>query len=468
MRHILALLSGLVSSYAWACDETPTGVDFHDEWLQFKMPRGLMPDPQFDGKPAKLELHRARPVYANGKCPSVPTRVAVLIHGRTVTGSAAFDLRDANGGGELSLQEALAWAGIESFAPSLLGYGHSTRFDEGLNDPCNASLPGVVNGVCPTPEVGCDFSPIPSTFPLNLQGTLLATNPLGQALCAHSSNSRFARMDVWVRDIRQVIDHAIESAQPSDGKVVLLGYSLGGPRVGRTLYLLGADASKQISRVVFLSSLFGLPLVAGTEETAPPGGFATYPLTVEPKIGPWPTARTPEQDAACSGRVVPGSIDQTWAQMMKEDSEGRSWGGDDPEHPAGLNRSPTFSNYGWNAQVAATVSVPVLVMHGADDPIVLPRTASCNIYSSLPATVPKLLVQIACASHSALVEGCSGARCAGGAAYGAGPDGTWGGPHRTVQTAVIEWIQRGTFAGSASGRFVVDESGAAQPGTLCP
>jgi len=44
----------------------------------------------------------------------------VLIHGRTIAGPAVFDLRTATGGAELSVQEALARAGIDTFAPSLL------------------------------------------------------------------------------------------------------------------------------------------------------------------------------------------------------------------------------------------------------------------------------------------------------------------------------------------------------------
>jgi pimeloyl-ACP methyl ester carboxylesterase len=242
------------------CDEVPTGVATRDHWLHFKVPAGLMPDPQFDGRPAKLEVHRVSPVYANGKCPWVSNRAAVLIHGRTVTGPVAFDLRDpATDGGELSVQEALARAGIDTFAPSLLGYGRSTRFDEGLNDPGNASLrPYIADGTCPYPE-GCDRTVIP--FPLDQQGTLLAVNPLAGERRAHSSHFRFARTDVWVRDIRQVIDHAIARAEPTDGKVALLGYSLGGQRVGRTLYTARADPAltAKVSRVVFLSSLFGGP-----------------------------------------------------------------------------------------------------------------------------------------------------------------------------------------------------------------
>jgi hypothetical protein len=195
------------------CDKVPNGVATEDYWLRFRVPPGLMPDRQFDGRRAKLRLHRVRPVYANGKCPSVPTQAVVLIHGRTVPGPVLFDLRDpATGDCGLSVQEALARAGIDTFAPSLLGYGRSTRFDEGLNDPGNASLREYKNdGTCSHPE-GCDRTLNSFINPLDQQGKMLLGHPLAGQRRAHSSKFRFARTDVWVRDIDQVIADAIKRA----------------------------------------------------------------------------------------------------------------------------------------------------------------------------------------------------------------------------------------------------------------
>src|SRR6476469_6688674 len=85
----LVLAGGfLTTAVAWAvdCDTSPTGVETTDYSLPFEVPAGLMPDPQFDGRQAHLEVHRVRPVYAN-KCLSVPHRAVVLIHGRTITGA---------------------------------------------------------------------------------------------------------------------------------------------------------------------------------------------------------------------------------------------------------------------------------------------------------------------------------------------------------------------------------------------
>jgi hypothetical protein len=94
-------------------------VKTEDYWLRFNVPDWLMPDSQFDGRPAMLRVHRVRPEYRTGPLPSVPP--VVLIHGRTVPGPVVFDLRDppsATGGGvlNLSVQRELARAGIDTFA----------------------------------------------------------------------------------------------------------------------------------------------------------------------------------------------------------------------------------------------------------------------------------------------------------------------------------------------------------------
>ena len=59
-------------SQAVDCDTRPTRIETTDYFLPFEVPTGLMPDPQFDGLPAHLEVHRVRPVYTE-KCPSLTT-----------------------------------------------------------------------------------------------------------------------------------------------------------------------------------------------------------------------------------------------------------------------------------------------------------------------------------------------------------------------------------------------------------
>src|SRR4030095_6926438 len=63
-----------VFSRAHACDRMPTGVETEDYYLDFKVPIGLMPDPQFDGRDARIHVHRIKPEYANGKCTWAPNQ----------------------------------------------------------------------------------------------------------------------------------------------------------------------------------------------------------------------------------------------------------------------------------------------------------------------------------------------------------------------------------------------------------
>jgi pimeloyl-ACP methyl ester carboxylesterase len=468
-------------------DQRPTGVETKEYELRFTVPEGLMPDSQFNGRPASLHVNRVYPVYENGTSPS-EKRAVVLIHGRTVPGPVVFDLRyPAPGGGDLSVQYELALAGIDTFAPSLLGHGRSTRFNKGLDDPGNASLrPYLADDTsCPYPEK-CDRTLIPSINPLDQQRTMLFNNPLPKKRQAHSSKIRFARTDVWVRDIDQVIAFAIKEAKPTDGKVALVGYSLGGQHVGRTLYadnpnkkLLHADDGlnedlhnrakviEKVSRVVFLNSLFGGPTeeLSGTDRP-------TFPLTLNDRSGSnalWRMPREPVgREAACPGHIIPGTQEEVWKQTMENETVGRRWGGNNPHTTDGLNRAPTFSGYGWNREVAEQVSAPTLVMQGLKGTLVPtgPGTGAA-IYEALPAPVAnvfnKVLVQVDCASHALLWEGCAGERCTplSGTPYGGTPGAPWDGPHATFKAALIEWIKDGKFNHQENGSFVVDESGVA-------
>lgn len=443
-----------------SCDERPTGFQTRDYWLHFKVPPALLPDQQFDGRPAKLEVHRVGPEYANGKCPGVPSQAAVLVHGRSVAGSAAFDAESPGpSGGGLSLQEMLALEGVDTFAPSLLGYGRSTRFDQGLNDPGNASLPGFnADGSCSF-AAGCDRTPLPAVIPLDQQRTLLSVNPLAGDTRAHSSNVRFATADVWVRDIRQVIDDAIARAAPNDGKVTLIGYSAGGQRVGRMLHTdrrLAAEdrfAPSKVATVVLVASLFGGP----TEE--PTTNLPTFPLTLATRAN---VTTPPPQPAGCR-HVASGDPQRLWEQLMKQDSVGRNWGGEAFGEPTGLLRIPTFSGfYGWNSAVASQLTTPTLVVHGLQDVTAQPQWSS-DIYNAL-STPEKVLVRIQCSTHMLPVEGCSGALCAptNGAPYG-GRGGPWPGPRATLAAAIKEWMDHRTFEGASSGRYIVDAHGVARP-----
>jgi pimeloyl-ACP methyl ester carboxylesterase len=353
----------------------------------------------------------------------------------------------------------------------LLGYGESTTFKGGMDDPANASLPAyAADGGCSNP-VGCDRTHNPA-FQLDQQGSVLLDNPLGGQRQKHSSSMRFAGTDVWVRDIAQVIDDAIAQAQPTDGKVTVIGLSFGAMRIGRAL-----DAAKnpgivtKVNRTVFLSPFFFVApnVQAPTEETAPPTGFVTFPLNLFDRTAFDAGDRlSPTRAAACPGYEVEGRRDYQWEQMLAHDDQGRKWGGPDKANPTGLVRTPTFSSYGWNAGVAGQLTPPTLIMQGLDDAGVPAGAANAPaIYNALPASMTnRVLVQLDCATHSMIVEGCSNAaRCTptSGTPYGGQPGQPWAGTHATIKAAVIEWITNTTFNGAPTGKFLVNSSGVVQP-----
>jgi len=679
------------NSAAQPCDTQPTGVAPENYFLDFKVPAGLMPDPQFDNWPARIRVHRVSPTYANGPCPSVPRRAAVLVHGRSIAAAPTFDLQINDGVRGISVQENLARAGIDTFAPDVLGYGRSTVMSDrilyygsykargvvgsidgdsslqdvkiipdgsfandwtaitalsgdrilyysasrglvligsidvnntlrdvtphygyetdwtqvvalsgdrilfysvstgrgrietidannalhvakvynpgsfaddwteitalsgdrilyysairgllllgsidvnnilqdvtviypegtyehdwtqvaalsgdrvlfysaptgrgrifpmrtgtgsegveipdgsfaqdwseitflrppdkrevGINDPGNASRPD-------------DTTPNAQIFPLDQQQKLLWANPLDGHYRPHSSSTRFARSDVWVRDIRQVIDDAVARAQPTDppGKVALIGYSLGGHRAVRTLSSANPilpPAANTITKVSKLALVAPFPFNSpASPPVEPSAGFASFPLTLTNFTIPLDTENLPP---ACKvGPALPsGTMGQFDAQRREEETLGHGWGGTSPGYPTGLVRNPTFSSTGFNNTDVGQLTPPTLVIGAKND--TTPGMNPPGVFGALPASMTnKVLAMIDCASHNLLMETCGSAKCKpdSGTPYGGTTSqGAWSGPYSTVNAALIEWITNGTFNGKTNGSFDVDRSG---------
>jgi pimeloyl-ACP methyl ester carboxylesterase len=401
-----------------------------------------MPDPQFNGLAAQLDMHRVKPVLYPDSC--TPEKAAVLVHGRTVEAASAFDLQYQ----DYSFMEQLARAGIDAFAFNHLGMGRSSGFTA-MTDACNASLPACVDigQTCPPPAgVLCDCGP-PPTFGVNdrnQQGSTryLNPNPL-TALCAHTTNTRFTSTDTMVRDLDAAIDDALSKTGLS--KVTLLGYSAGGIDVGN--YLGTADDTARaahtakVDKAIFVSSLFGSPQVGDAEPTS---NAHTYPMGVMDR-GSATAGGFNLDPVACPGQRDDDIVDPIWASVKARDSVGSSWGpAQTPAANAGLSRFPHATRWGWTPTSAARVTVPVLIMQGLRDTVV-PVASSANLYGALTGTGSKTIVQIGCGSHSIFWEGCSGAQCNG-----------WTGPHYTLLKNARDWIKTGMIyasPGSTNGSF---------------
>ena len=84
------------------------------------------------------------------------------------------------------------------------------------------------------------------------------------------------------------------------------------------------------------------------------------------------------------------------ATQMEFDPLGSTWG------TAGVRRSPTFPTgsmqSGWNAKLAAQVTVPTLIIRGDLDTAV-PSSDIQDLLGDLTSTPQKIFIHVACASH---------------------------------------------------------------------
>jgi pimeloyl-ACP methyl ester carboxylesterase len=378
--------------------------------------------PNHPGFPAQIEVRRIRPIYHTGRCRGL-VRSAVLVHGRTIDGISAFDVpyRD------YSLMTAMANNGIDAFAFNQLGFGGSSHFS--MDDPCNASR--------------STDAPV-NVNPTNQQNALLVPNPL-QAECLHSDNSHFTDRQAGVHQLEAVVNHVRSLSRGGDEeddedgtaaerrRVSLFSWSLGSTVVGPYLAVPGNQAD--IARVVMLAGPFGTT-PALTQFEPPPGvGRATWPLGVGNFAG---VSALVQVNGACPGQRNVEVLHAVWDSMRSRDPYAAAWGSNRDPITGGLSRWPTAVRWGWGPAEAAAITVPVLVIGGAIDQTVPPSHLDA-LYAALSST-QKLRVRMDCASHASLWEGSAAAS-------------DWGGPHTTIQGAVIEWLSHGTYQGFSIGQF---------------
>jgi pimeloyl-ACP methyl ester carboxylesterase len=359
--------------------------------------------PNYFGLPAKIDIHRVRPVYTNDACSHQlgPRHAAILLHGRTLDASG-FDVQYQ----DYSLMRAMALAGIDSFAFNQLGYGLSSRF--GMDNPCNVSNSRDVS--------------LPG-HPGNQQNTFLVPNPLA-AECEHADNSVFMTSQSAVDQLDQVIQYVQRTT--GDAKVSLFSWSQGGEVVGG--YLAQSDKKHNVANAVFLSSVFGSP------SQQPPPPYPTWPTGLgdySRLVGVFSI------NPACPGQRDPNILAPLWTSIRARDPIGASWGTTDPA-TGGVFRWPTAIRWGWGPAEAAEVTVPAMIVSPLEDKVV-PPSVQTSIYQAL-GSERKVIVRVDCASHAIAWEGSTNA-------FG------WSGPHTTLQDATIEWMLHNTYQGATTGAF---------------
>ena len=276
--------------------------------------------------------------------------------------------------------ESLAWGGVETFAVNLLGYGLSDRF--GMDDPCNASLAD--------------------------QNAFLIPNPLTRP-CENPDPFHFTNSGAWWDQLGDVINDV--SKRVGVDQVSLLGWSRGGIVVGG---YTARNPSKVRNLVMLASGYNDFP--SDPPNPLPQPGPS---LVISDRAATFDRWNSQVDNEACPGQQDPGILDPLWQLILARDPLGSTWGSTDLI-TGGVLRSPSQDLWGWNDENAAKVQVPTLVMSGLRDAVV-PTAWMIRLYNALGSS-NKVLIKIACASHSAVWEGSTSP--------------TWAGPHATVQDAV--------------------------------
>ncbi len=259
-------------------------------------------------------------------------RVVLFVHGGYSPSTLAFDVpyRD------YSWLEFLAREGFDVFAMDMSGYGRSSR--PLMNDPCNLS-PGSQKLITPT--------------------TL--SEP-----CEPKYKSQLVNSDSETDDINAVVDF-IRKLRGVE-KLSLVGWSGGGIRAG-------TFAARHIDKVdrfiIFASSNYSRKNPDDKPQQLPAPGA---PMTLQDYetgiVKRWLGT------SKCENTIEPGMPEMIWALNKQHDPLAANWG-------SGGLRAPTRTYWGWNANTAKKITVPVLMMVGEQDRL-MEAICNCSTISAPP------------------------------------------------------------------------------------
>ena len=150
----------------------------------------------------------------------------------------------------------------------------------------------------------------------------------------------------------------------------------------------------------------------------------------------------------CDGQREPGIEDVIWGAIMENDELGRTWGppaagAPDGAPPEGVMRVRQVVLWGWNAEVAAKLTVPTLIIRGEFDTGLGGRQDVAELYR-LINNENKLRFTVECAGHFM----------------------NWEKQRWILQQISKEWIKHLRVDGFSQGEFRVDMAGNLTPEML--
>jgi pimeloyl-ACP methyl ester carboxylesterase len=330
--------------------------------------------PSIEGQHTQLYVReRARPAtIARGT--ELADKVVLFVHGAGTPAEVAFDVPYE----DYSWMAYLAAAGYDVFAVDMTGYGRSTR-PTIMNDPCN--LPedsrralgvGSAQSRCEPSHVGA----------------------------ATTIESDWADIDAAVDFIREL--RGVE-------RMHLIGWSLGGPRAGGYT----AQNPRKVSKLILLAPAYNRETPA--QPPSEPDQRAVMSTQSRTDfMDTWNRPHDcPQQRDAATGEAI-------FSDLLASDPVGASWG-------EGARRAPNVVNWGWTTEVVARQQTPLLAIAAANDQAI-PQERVRALYDDYGAD-EKILIDLACSSHSAM----------------------WESGHGLLFAASLEFLRAGTVNGESGG-----------------
>lgn len=340
---------------------------------------------------------RVRSDLGNAK----PREAVLMIHGRSVPVLAVSELRHDDYDWALSLARS---GGFDVFMLDFQGSGRSPR--PKMDDPCNA----------PTAQQG-----------------ILIPNPLS-ATCLHSypftlntSGSDLDELDTVVEYIRRL--RGVD-------KVHLIAWSAGSFRIGP----YATQHPDKVASLLFFAPIFN------TAFRGPPALSDPTPMTLgtradlfagDGRLQGW------DVEVKCEDQREAGIEDVVWAAIMENDKLGRTWGPPPPGAPTGSPpegvmrvRQAVNAVRVWNAEVAARITAPTLIIRGEFDTGQGGLQHVAELYD-LIQTENKLRFTVQCAGHYM----------------------PWETQRKVLHQISKEWIKHLRVGGFDEGEFLVDREG---------
>ncbi|MDB5595719.1 MAG: alpha/beta hydrolase fold [Hyphomicrobiales bacterium] len=377
IRASLAVLATLAIACPANADEAVQTID--------RLVAHVSTVPAIAGKPIDLFVREKVPVSivesADGKAPA--GKVVLMVHGGYSPSTLAFDVPYRN----YSWMAYLARQGFDVFAMDMTGYGRSGH--PMMDDPCNL-----------------DPKQQSALVPKNLPAACPAKYPF-ELVSSDTETADIDRVVDFIRELRGV------------DRISLIGWSGGGIRTGTYVSRFPEKVEKL---VIFASSNYDRKTSSQKPEQLPKAGA---PMSIQNRrVG---VDQRWLGTSKCASTIERGMPEMIWNLNIDNDPLGATWG-------TGGLRAPTRTYWGWNAEAAGKIKVPVLVMVGEQDAL----TASNNQLFDDLGSDKKAFLGIACGTHFMV----------------------WEQQSRVLHAASLDWLQTTSLRGAQTGRFRADESGA--------